>query len=114
MRHLEKEGLSINGSLHVVQVIDQFSFYIGNTLEFAPYEGDGTVRNIKTPKKLAFRPLAEAAVAQNIDPNLQYYDFAKGAHLNTLHLAFIALGAFRGKHGRLPGAWSKEDAGLLI
>jgi ubiquitin-activating enzyme E1 len=97
-----------------VQVIDQFSFFIGSTLEYSPYEGDGTARNIKTPKKMAFKPLAEAAKSQDIDPNLQFYDFAKGGHLGTLHNAFIALSAFRNKHNRLPLSWSKEDAALLI
>jgi hypothetical protein len=97
-----------------VQVIDQFSFYIGSTLDFTPYEGDGTARNIKTPKKLAFKSLAESATAQSIDPSLQYYDFTKGGNLNVLHLAFISLSVFRTKYGKLPAPWSKEDAGQLL
>ena len=63
---------------------------------------------------MVFKSLAEAAITKDIDPNLQFYDFAKGGHLGTLHTAFIALSAFRSKHGRLPLPWSKEEAGLFI
>jgi hypothetical protein len=70
MKSLSNESESINGTIHKVKVIDQSSFLIGNTLDFAAYEGDGTVRNMKTPIKLQFKTLKESVLLQNIDSNL--------------------------------------------
>jgi hypothetical protein len=70
MKKLENDSEGINGTLHKVQVIDQYSFYIGNTLGYSAYEGDGTSRNIKTPSTLKFKSLRESASLQNIDSNL--------------------------------------------
>lgn len=114
MKHRENESQSINGTLHKVEVIDQFSFRIGSTIDFTPYEGDGTARNIKTPIELKFKSLAEAVPLQNIDSNLEYYDFTKGGNLRLLHHTLIALSQFRTKHSRLPSSWNKEDALLLV
>jgi hypothetical protein len=72
------------------------------------------VRNIKTPIKLNFKSLPESVTAQNIDQNLEYYDYTKGGFLRVLHSCFIALSAFRLNHERTPQSWSKEDAELFL
>lgn len=61
MKRLSNESESINGTLHKVEVISPSSFFIGNTLDYAPYEGDGTARNIKMPKEMQFKSLSESA-----------------------------------------------------
>ena len=61
---------------------------------FAPYEGDGVARNIKTPTKIQFKPLEECLALQNIDENLQYYDWAKSSNLRLLQSMFSALRRF--------------------
>jgi len=110
MKSTTTEGLSINGSLHKIEVINQFSFYIGSTLEYTPYEGDGTSRNIKTPIKLNFKSLTESVTAQNIDQNLEYYDYSKGPFLRVLHSCFLALSSFKLSQQRIPQSWNKEDS----
>lgn len=57
MKSLTNESQNINGTLHKIKVIDQFSFSIGNTLDYTPYEGDGMVRNLKTPSIMKFKSL---------------------------------------------------------
>lgn len=97
-----------------MKVIDQFSFYIGDTSGYTAYEGDGTAKNIKTPSKLKFKSLKEASDEQIIDSNLEYYDFTKGPFLRLLHHAFRALGQFQTKNNRLPSHSSRDDALELI
>jgi hypothetical protein len=70
MNSLSNESQSINGSLHKIEVINKSSFYIGNTLDYSPYKGDGVARNIKTPKYLDFESLAQSTIDKNIDKNL--------------------------------------------
>lgn len=70
MKSVTNDAESINGTIHKVKVIDQFSFYIGDTSGYTAYEGDGTAKNIKTPSKLKFKSLKEAADEQIIDSNL--------------------------------------------
>jgi hypothetical protein len=61
MHRLSNESESINGTLHKITSINTNSFYIGNTLDYSAYKGDGVARNIKTPKYLDFKPLVESA-----------------------------------------------------
>jgi len=63
---------------------------------------------------MTFKPLIEAVTLQNIDPNLEYYDFEKGGNMKLLHSAFLSLSQFEVKYNRLPVAWSQEDAGKFI
>lgn len=57
MKSLANEAQTINGTMHVIKVIDHTSFEIGNTADYSPYEGEGTVKNIKTPKIISFKSL---------------------------------------------------------
>lgn len=54
---MEKEGGSINGTIHKIKVINQHSFSIGNTTEYSAYEGNGMARNMKLPVTMNFKPL---------------------------------------------------------
>jgi hypothetical protein len=56
----KQNGESINGTIHKIIVINQFSFEIGNTLEYSSYEIDGVARNMKLPIKVEFKPLEES------------------------------------------------------
>ena len=95
MKSLNNEKSSINGTLHKIRVIDQNSFEIGDTSNYSPYEGDGTARNLKTPSLISFKSLEASAQLQNIDSNLEVYDWAKCGNLKLLHSIFITLSTFR-------------------
>jgi hypothetical protein len=49
---------SINQTLHKIKTINYNSFTIGNTTNYSPYIRSGTVKNIKMPLVLNFKPLA--------------------------------------------------------
>lgn len=51
---------SINGTVHRVEVINQHSFRIGSTIQYEPYEGDGTAVNLKTPTSITFKTLKKS------------------------------------------------------
>lgn len=114
MKSLTKEGQSINGTLHKIKVIDPNSFEIENTTDYTPYEGEGTVKNMKTIRKISFKPLEEVQKEPNIDSNLEYYDWSKSSKLKLLHTLFLALSDFTKQYLRLPLSWNKEDATNLI
>ena len=60
MRQLDKEENNINGTIHTIITINAYSFSIGNTSGYSPYEGEGTAKNIKMPTKLSFKTLEES------------------------------------------------------
>lgn len=77
---------------------------------FSPYVRGGAVTQVKEPKTLAFRPLAEALA----DPGeFLISDFAKLDRPPVLHLGFQALDAFVVETGRLPAPWDAADAARL-
>lgn len=47
---------SINETIHKVKVINSKSFEIGNTLNYTPYIRSGTIKNIKTPVEITYKP----------------------------------------------------------
>lgn len=49
---IKENGESINETIHKIKVINQYSFEIGNTTEYSPYEVDGLARNMKIPIKV--------------------------------------------------------------
>lgn len=57
MKLLTNDSLSINGTIHKIQVVDQSSFYIGDTTIYSNYEGEGSARNIKTVNLTTFKSL---------------------------------------------------------
>jgi hypothetical protein len=48
---------SINATIHKIKVINQYSFEIGNTIEYSAYQVDGLARNMKIPINVEFKPL---------------------------------------------------------
>jgi hypothetical protein len=56
MGTLEDDSKSINGTIHIVKVINSKSFEIGNTLNYKPYVRNGTAKNIKTPVFINYPP----------------------------------------------------------
>lgn len=114
MKSLNDESQSINGSLHKITVINSSSFEIGDTRGYSPYEGEGTVKNIKTPKIISFKSLEQAAQQPAMDSNLQTYDWTKINKFNLLHSSFLTLSDFTRQNLRLPLSWNKDDATNFI
>ncbi len=80
MKLKDDNAKSINDTIHKVKVINSKSFEIGNTLNYTPYVRNGTIKNIKTPVELSYKPFSEIVLdAKNVhvDENLAFYDFAK-------------------------------------
>jgi hypothetical protein len=80
MKLKDDQTKTINDTIHKVKVINSKSFQIGNTLDFTPYVRNGTVKNIKTPVELSYKPFTEIVLdPKNVhdDENLAFYDFAK-------------------------------------
>lgn len=80
--------------MHKIKVIDPNSFEIENTTDYTHYEGEGTVKNMKTVKKITFKTLEEVSKEPNIESNLEYYDWSKSGKLRLLHTLFLALSDF--------------------
>ena len=55
---------------------------------FTPYIRNGTVKHIKTPVKMNFKPLEEVLNNPMMDPNMMVSDFMKLDQPNFLHLAY--------------------------
>jgi hypothetical protein len=53
-------------------------------------------------------------VLQNLDKNLEDYDFIKMGNLKLLHFAFLGLSEFYNSHKRVPLSWNKEDAAEFV
>lgn len=58
MKLKDEDTKSINDTIHKVKVINSKSFEIGNTLNYGPYVRNGTIKNIKTPVELSYKPFA--------------------------------------------------------
>ena len=51
----QEESKSINGKVFKIRVISWNSFSIGDTRNFKPYIRNGICKNIKMPKKVAYK-----------------------------------------------------------
>lgn len=78
---------------------------------FRPYASGGLVTQVKQPKTLSFRPLADALRRPG---EFLLLDFAKFDRSPQLHVGFAALDRFRASHGRLPAPWDDADAAELV
>jgi len=54
-----RKDQSINGTIHKIQVIDKSSFYIGDTTVFSEFIRNGTIKVVKMPVPVKFKPLDE-------------------------------------------------------
>lgn len=82
-----------------------------DTRGYAPYLQGGMVVQVKQPKTVAFKSLADALAAPG---EFLLSDFSKFERPPLLHAAFQALDAFRARAGRLPAPGSAEDAEQVI
>ena len=94
-----------------IHVLGNQQFTIGDTSSFSPYESFGWCTQVKQPKTLHFRPLAEC----NRNPGeMLITDFGKLDHAIHLHIATLALDAFVAKTGRVPRPWDEADATAFV
>ena len=93
----EKEGKSINGTIHKITVINSNSFYIGDTRNFGKYIRNGIAKNLKIPIKMQFKPFEKCINTKEIpfDENMKIHDFMKFNSSEILHVAFDTLDLFR-------------------
>lgn len=104
----EVQGMTeLNGCQPLkINVLGPYTFSIGDTSGFSEYIRGGIVTQVKMPKTLDFKPLAEAEKA----PEFLIADFAKFDHPGTLHTAFAALQKFIEETGDCPRPWNNDDA----
>lgn len=93
-----------------IKVLGPYTFSVGDTTAYTKYERGGIATQVKMPKTTQFKPLKESLA----NPEFVVTDFAKFDHPQQLHLAFHALHKFKTVHGRLPKAWSAEDASAFV
>lgn len=101
----------LNGHAPIkIKVLGPYTFGIGDTSKFGTYLRGGIVKQVKMPKTMSFKSLAEAKK----DPSYVITDFAKFETPEQLHVAFDALDEFVALNGRLPAPWSSEDAKTFL
>jgi molybdopterin/thiamine biosynthesis adenylyltransferase len=78
---------SINETIHKIEIVSPFSFRIGDTTIYTPYERNGKITQVKVPKPFKFKSLAESLKPNEIplDDNMSIADFEKMAHINISH-----------------------------
>jgi ubiquitin-activating enzyme E1 len=77
---------------------------------FSGYEKGGVVTQVKMPKTLSFKSLAEGIN----DPEMIITDYAKMDFPAQLHLGFRALDFFIERNSRLPRPWNLDDSQALF
>lgn len=87
-----------------------YTFKIGDTSSFGSYSTGGIFKQVKMPKTLNFKSLAESI------PNPDFFitDFAKFDRPAQLHLCFQALDVFSAKHARFCHPHNQKDAALFL
>lgn len=89
-----------------VKYIGPYSFSIGDITGFSDYVSGGRVTQVKMPKNVAFKPLAECLHA----PAFCEVDLAKFDRPPLLHLGFHALHKFKASKGYFPRPANPDDA----
>lgn len=92
-----------------VNIVGPYTFKIADTTGLSPYLSGGSFVQVKQPKSFHYKSLAESQP----QPELLISDFAKFERPAQLHVAFLALDAFRAKHGQLPRPRNEQDASEL-
>ncbi|EGG24766.1 hypothetical protein DFA_03010 [Cavenderia fasciculata] len=106
----EVKGMTeINGTKHKVNVINPYSFSIGDTSTFSHYQSGGIISDIKTPITINFKSLKESIET----PDILDFDFMKNNY--QLHLARQTIQTwFEAHSSTLPKAWNQQDANDFI
>jgi len=94
-----------------IKVSSPHIFTIGDTSNMAPYVNGGVATQVKMPKRVEFRSLAECLVDMG-EPVIS--DFAKFDRPGQLHIGFQALHQFEKEKGRLPRPKNDEDAAEFL
>ncbi|KAF3310626.1 E1 ubiquitin-activating protein [Orbilia oligospora] len=105
----EVEGMDgVNdGTPRKVEVKGPYTFSIGSVEGLGKYTKGGLFQQVKMPKTLNFKPLAE----QLVKPEFLISDFAKWDRPIQLHIGFQALSKFASANGgRLPRPMNDQDA----
>uniref|UniRef100_A0A336MWA3 E1 ubiquitin-activating enzyme n=1 Tax=Culicoides sonorensis TaxID=179676 RepID=A0A336MWA3_CULSO len=108
----EVEGMTeLNGcEPRKIKVLGPYTFSIGDTTNFSTYIRGGIVTQVKMPKTVSFKSLAEAENS----PSFIDFDYGKFDHPGQIQLAFTAYHRFVERHGRPPRQWNAEDAQLFL
>lgn len=108
----EVQGMQqLNGCQPIkITVLGPYTFSIGDTSKLDEYKSGGVATQVKMPKTISFKSLAEAKV----NPEILTSDYAKLEAPATLHVAFSALGNYVTKNGTLPRPWNEEDANKFL
>jgi len=83
----EFKSSSINETIHKVEVVNPFSFKIGDTTIFSDYKRNGKITQVKVPVKFKFESLKDCLEATEIplDQNMSIADFEKMDHISVSH-----------------------------
>ncbi|CAI2384890.1 unnamed protein product [Moneuplotes crassus] len=88
----DKEGKSINGTIHKVVTVTPTSFKIGDTSGFSEYEHSGLAKQLKTKLKMSFKPLEAIGLTEAPhDQNLLMSDFEKMKHHDFSHYCYYTV-----------------------
>ncbi|KAJ7068023.1 ubiquitin activating enzyme [Mycena amicta] len=93
-----------------ISVKGPYTFTIGDTSNFQSYKAGGIFTQVKMPKTIAFKSLAESLAS----PEFFITDFAKFDRPAALHVGFQALSEFQAQHKRLPRPRNAEDAAAVV
>ena len=93
-----------------IKVLGPYTFSIGDTSTLSDYVRGGVVTQVKMPKQIHFKPLAESLE----EPEFLITDFAKFDRPAQLHLAFRTLDAYVKKEGCFPAPWSRKNSQSFI
>jgi ubiquitin-activating enzyme E1 len=108
----EIEGMvELNGcEPREVKVLGPYTFSIGDTSGLSQYVRGGIATQVKQPKILNFKSLADSYA----DPDFVISDFAKMDRLPTLHVAWQSIHAYMTIHNKPPRGNNDQDADTYI
>ena len=106
----DKDGKSINGSIHKVITVTPSSFKIGDTNKYSAYEHSGLAKQLKTKVKLSFKSLRDIEKSDiPHDGNLLIADFEKMDHNNWSHYCYNVIdGILKGGKEFTPSTFNHD------
>ena len=108
----EVKGMTeVNAKEFKIKVFGPYTFGIGDTSQFGKYIRGGYAHQVKKPRLIEFKSIAEAIRA----PETVISDFCKMDDTQSIHVAFHAAYEFQSRHnGAMPRPWHPEDADEFI
>lgn len=105
---------SINETIQKVKVMTPYSFKIGDTTKYEPYQAKGIVKQLRTKVTMKSISLEEALQKDKdsipFDLNLMIADFEKLDQTLISHVCYTTLDRFRVKNKKMPSPWNLDDA----